>query len=60
MVKLIPGGVIRKGEHAGANVGYGGKMLAGEGGGVAARPSLPLADKAARHKRQLIPLLPNC
>lgn len=32
----------------------------GEGGVGAAHPSLPVTDKAARHKRQLIPLLLNC
>lgn len=41
----------------GMGAGRGGE---GGGGGVAAHPSLPVTDKAARHKRQLIPLLLNC
>lgn len=32
----------------------------GDGWVGAAHPSLPVTDKAARHKRQLIPLLLNC
>lgn len=58
VVKLIPGGVICKGKHTGANVGY--ENNVGWEAGGAAHPSLPVTDKAARHKWQLIPLLLNC
>lgn len=52
-------GLVRKAVGGGFNCGPACYRGSGKGCGVTAQPSLPAADKAARHRHQLILLLLN-